>query len=232
MAALVLGTVIGSTATGGTAHASPLSRSVTMSADTSQQRYVPADVRFVQRMMGHHAQALEMTALVPARSSRTDLRMLAQRITISQRDEISLMRQWLEKRHAALPSLDRHAVPHDTSGHDTSGHGTGGHDMAGHAMAGHDMAGHEAMMPGMLSPAELTRLAEAKGVAFDRLFLEGMIRHHEGALAMVSELLATHGAGQEPELFRLVSDIDADQRAEIRRMRSMLGAPPSQAHHH
>jgi uncharacterized protein (DUF305 family) len=222
MAALVLGTVIGSTATGGTAHASPLSRSVTMSADTSQQRYVPADVRFVQRMMGHHAQALEMTALVPARSSRTDLRMLAQRITISQRDEISLMRQWLEKRHAALPSLDRHAAPHDTSGH-----GTDGHDMAGHAMAG-----HEAMMPGMLSPAELTRLAEAKGVAFDRLFLEGMIRHHEGALAMVSELLATHGAGQEPELFRLVSDIDADQRAEIRRMRSMLGAPPSQAHHH
>jgi uncharacterized protein (DUF305 family) len=152
--------------------------------------------------------------------------MLAQRITISQRDEISLMRQWLEKRHAALPSLDRHAAPPDTSGH-----GTAGRDMAGHDMAGHDMAGHEAMMPGMLSLAELTRLADAKGAAFDRLFLEGMIRHHEGALAMVSELLATHGAGQEPELFRLVSDIDADQRAEIRRMRSMLGAPPSQAHH-
>jgi uncharacterized protein (DUF305 family) len=82
-------------------------------------------------------------------------------------------------------------------------------------------------MPGMLTAAELARLAAATGAGFDRLFLEYMIRHHEGALAMVAELLATPGAGQEVEIFRLVSDVDADQRAEIRRMRAMQDAPPA-----
>ena len=81
-----------------------------------------------------------------------------------------------------------------------------------------------------VEPAELARLGEARGAAFDRLFLTYMIRHHEGALAMVAELLATPGAGQEPEAFRLASDVDADQRAEIARMRAMLGAAPNEAH--
>jgi uncharacterized protein (DUF305 family) len=117
-----------------------------------------------------------------------------------------LMRRWLEARHAAVPSA---GAPHEASSH--------------------DMKGHDAHMPGMLSAEELALLANARDTTFDRLFLESMIRHHEGALVMVSELLGTHGAGQEPEIFRLVSDIDADQRAEIRRMRAMLGTPPAEA---
>ena len=74
----------------------------------------------------------------------------------------------------------------------------------------------------MLTPEEMARLAAAKGPAFDKLFLEDMIRHHEGALVMVRELFATPGAGQESEIFTFASDIEADQRMEIARMVAML----------
>ncbi len=179
--------------------------------DAATPRYSAADVRFVQQMIGHHAQALTMTALVPARSGREDVRRVAERIEITQRDEIALMRRWLRDRGEAAP--------------DSGGAHHGHHPPAGTGQAA-DSGGH-AGMPGMLTAAELARLAAATGAEFDRLFLEYMIRHHEGALAMVAELLATPGAGQEVEIFRLVSDVDADQRAEIRRMRAMQDAPPA-----
>jgi uncharacterized protein (DUF305 family) len=175
------------------------------SVPPAASRGVPAtapagpDVRFMQRMIVHHGQALTMAALVPARTEREDLRLVAERIAVSQRNEIALMRRWLE-RHGAPPP-------------DTSAHGA-------HA------AGHDASMPGMLTADEVARLADAAGAEFDRLFLELMIRHHEGALAMVAELLATPGAAQDTEVFRLASDVDADQRAEIRRLRALLDRPP------
>lgn len=168
----------------------------------SARRYAEADVRFMQRMMGHHAQALAMTSLVPTRSSREDIHLLARRIEVSQQDEIALMRRWLESRHEEVPSLDTHHEHHQAGG-------------------------RQALMPGMLTGEELARLAKATGTEFDRLFLQFMIRHHEGALTMVAEFFASHGAGQEPEIFRFASDVDADQRAEIRRMRAMQDTPPA-----
>lgn len=163
-------------------------------ADLTKIRYTPADVAFMQGMIGHHAQALEMAALLPARTSREDMRLLARRIEVSQADEITMMQQWLEARRQKLP--DAHA---------------------------HHMRG-ATLMPGMLTAEEMDRLAGASGAHFDRLFLEGMIKHHEGALTMVHDLFSQDGAGQESEIFAFASDVDADQRMEIDRMRGMLGA--------
>jgi uncharacterized protein (DUF305 family) len=165
-------------------------------SDLSRVRFTPADVRFMQGMIGHHAQALEMAALLPERTSRDDMRLLAKRIELSQADEIAMMRHWLEARGQEVPD------PH-----------------AHHSGAG---ASGGAMMPGMLTSEEMSQLAAAKGDAFDRLFLELMIKHHEGALTMVKELYARPGAGQESEIYAFASDVDADQRMEIERMRGML----------
>jgi len=151
-------------------------------------RYTDADVRFMQGMIGHHAQALEMAALLPSRTDREDMKLLARRIEVSQSDEINMMQDWLKAR---------------------------GHDLPG------EHARHT-LMPGMLTPEEMGRLAAAKGPAFDRLFLELMIKHHDGALTMVKDLFASAGAGQESEIFAFVSDVDADQRMEIERMSAML----------
>jgi uncharacterized protein (DUF305 family) len=151
-----------------------------------------ADVRFVQEMIHHHAQALEMTELVADRAESAQLERLALRIEISQVDEIARMRRWLERRGEEAPG--------------------------GHA--------HGALMPGMLTAEQMASLAAARGAEFDRLFLELMIQHHEGALVMVRELHAGGAGPQEPELFQLVSHIDADQRAEIARMRGMLSTTP------
>jgi uncharacterized protein (DUF305 family) len=172
-------------------------------ADTVRRGYTAADVRFMQGMIAHHAQALAMTSLIPTRTTNPAIRLLAEKIDVSQRDEIAAMRRWLEDRHEAVPD-------------------TGEHAMGG--MPG--MEAHHALMPGMLTPEQMARLAAAKDAAFDRLFLTGMIQHHEGALAMVKQLFATPGSGQEPQLFGLATDIDADQRADIARMRAMLAALP------
>ena len=172
-------------------------------ADSAARGYTAADVRFVQLMIAHHAQALVMTDLVPARTGRADIRLIAERIEVSQKSEIALMRSWLERRGENAPVPDRHGAPHDDAGHGS--------------------------MPGMLTPEEMARLARATGAAFDSLFLEYMIRHHEGALTMVATLFATPGAAQESEIFRLASDVDADQRAEIARMRAMQKAAPANA---
>lgn len=154
-----------------------------------------ADVRFIHGMIPHHAQALEMAALVPARAGREELRLMAERIAVSQQDEIAQMERWLRARGHPLPDPHAHHAAHEA-------------------------------MPGMLSPEEMARLAAASGAAFDRLFLELMIRHHEGALAMVAELFASPGAAQDSELYALASDVDADQRAEIARMRTLLETIP------
>ena len=181
----------------------PPSAPVTAPADTGRKGYTQADVRFMQGMIGHHAQAVVMTRMVPTHTQNRDLHLLAQRIDLSQQDEMATMRRWLEARGEAVPAAGEHA-------------GHGGH----HAGSG---AGHAAM-PGMLTAEELARLDAARGPEFDALFLEYMIRHHEGALVMVEQLLATPGSGQEPELFGFASDVDADQRAEIARMQRMLAA--------
>lgn len=166
--------------------------------DAVRSGYTEADVRFMQGMITHHAQALAMAALVPGRTEREQLHRLARRIEISQESELALMERWLERRGEPVPDWTA-----DHTAADPAEHGR---------------------MPGMATPEEMARLADARGSSFDRLFLELMIRHHEGALVMVEELLATEGAGQEPELFQFAAHVDADQRAEIARMRALHDA--------
>jgi uncharacterized protein (DUF305 family) len=175
-------------------------------SSASGVQLVAADVAFMQGMIAHHTQALAMVALIPSRTTRQDMELLGQRIAISQRDEIALMKNWLIDHHQTVPSLD------------TVG------DLAGHStmMPGMQMSGM--LMPGMLTTQQMDALAQATGPAFERLFLEDMIQHHQGALVMVSNLFATPGAGQAPEIFRFASDVVADQRAEIKRMQAMLAA--------
>jgi len=153
------------------------------------------DIAFIQGMLTHHAQAVEMVALVPQRTTRRELLLIAERIDVSQRDEMAWMRDWLAD----------HRIP--------AAEGQGAHD---HAAMGH------ASMPGMLSPDEMAALARATGREFERRFLVGMITHHEGALKMVAALFGSPDAAQRPEIFGFASDVDADQRAEITRMRKVL----------
>jgi uncharacterized protein (DUF305 family) len=175
-------------------------------ADLSHIRHTPADVRFMQGMIAHHAQALEMTALRPSRSTREDMRVLALRLELSQADEMKMMRDWLTARGESAPAEHAHH---------------GGQAASANASAD-TSAPAAALMPGMLSAEEMGRLAAASGTEFDRLFLELMIKHHEGALVMVEQLFATPGAGQEPEMFAFASDVVDDQRIEIDRMARML----------
>jgi uncharacterized protein (DUF305 family) len=160
--------------------------------DLSEVAHTPADARFMQGMIGHHAQAIEMTDLLATRTESEDMRKLALRIEVSQRDEIRMMQEWLKARGEQVP--DEHA--HHAHG--------------------------ATLMPGMLTPEEMGRLAAARGTEFDRLFLEYMIKHHNGALIMVQELFASPGAGQDSEIFAFASDVEADQQMEIDRMAAML----------
>ncbi len=159
--------------------------------DLSKVGATAADIKFMQGMIGHHAQAVEMVALINERTSRPDMKLLGLRIQVSQDDEMNMMRKWLQDHGAAIPG------PHH---HHTA----------------------EGFMPGMLTTEEMTALAAAKGVEFDRLFLRGMIKHHGGAIQMVEELFKTPGAGQEGGIYAFASDVDADQRMEIDRMAMML----------
>ena len=167
-------------------------------SDLSQVEYTGADIKFMQGMIGHHAQALEMVQLLKTRSRSDDMKKLALRIELSQDDEIKMMQHWLQARGQQVP--DRNAM---------HAHGA-------------------SLMPGMLTPDEMKRLDDAKGAEFDRLFLEGMIKHHGGALTMVKDLLDTPGAAQESEVFAFVSDVEADQRMEIDRMGALLSAMKEQ----
>jgi uncharacterized protein (DUF305 family) len=165
-----------------------------------------ADVTFMQGMIHHHAQAVEMVALLRTRGASKALQSLGERMTISQSDEIDFMKKWLQDRGKPI-------MP--------------GHNMANmdHNMAGMDhskMTMSMPLMPGMLTPEQMDELAKAKGAAFDRLFLTGMIQHHTGALIMVDDLFDIPGAGQDPTIFDFATDIDNTQRAEIEVMRGML----------
>ncbi len=162
-----------------------------------------ADVDFMQGMIMHHAQAVEMTALISSHTENKDLRLLGARISSSQSDEIKFMKRWLAARGESV-SMPMPKMK--------------GMDMSNHDMSNHPMP----LMPGMLTPEQMEALRKAKGPEFDRLFLTGMIQHHNGALTMVKNLFDTAGAGQDAELFGFATDVDTGQRAEIRIMQSML----------
>jgi uncharacterized protein (DUF305 family) len=157
-----------------------------------------ADVEFMQGMIMHHSQAVEMTALIESHTENKDLRALGARISSSQSDEIAFMERWLATRGEPISM----AMP----------------DMPDMDKSGKPMA----LMPGMLSAEQMEALRKAKGAEFDRLFLTGMIQHHNGALIMVKDLFNTAGTGQDAQLFDFANDADNTQRAEIKIMQGML----------
>ena len=166
----------------------------------------PKDVEFMQGMIMHHAQAVEMTAMIESRTENKELRLLGARIRQSQADEMNFMKRWLELRGEKL-SMPMPEMKMD--------------------MPGMDMSSHQHhLMPGMLTPKQMEALKNAKGAEFDQLFLKGMIQHHTGALEMVKDLFDTAGAGQDAELFNFATDVDNGQRAEIKIMQTLLGEKP------
>jgi uncharacterized protein (DUF305 family) len=171
----------------------------------------PADVEFMQGMIMHHAQAVEMTALIESHTDDKDVTSLGARISRSQSDEIRFMKRWLASRGqpTAMPDMPDMNMAHGDMSHDNMSHGKMSH-------------GSMPLMPGMLTPEQMEALRNAKGQEFDRLFLTGMIQHHGGALTMVKDLFDTAGAGQDAELFDFATDVDSGQRAEIRIMQGML----------
>jgi uncharacterized protein (DUF305 family) len=164
----------------------------------------PADVEFMQGMIMHHAQAVDMTALIASHTENKDLRSLGARISSSQTDEINFMKRWLAARGEPISM----AMP-----------GMPDMDRSGRPMA---------LMPGMLTPQQMNALRKSQGAEFDHLFLTGMIQHHEGALTMVKDLFNTAGAGQDAEIFDFATDADNTQRAEIKIMQTMLEKTPSE----
>jgi len=165
----------------------------------------PKNVEFMQGMIMHHAQAVEMTALINSHTENKDLRLLGARISHSQSEEIKFMQRWLEARGQPttmpMPKMDMPAM---------------------------DMSKDQMLMPGMLTAKQMEALRNARGNDFDRLFLTGMIQHHGGALIMVKDLFDTAGAGQDAVLFNFATDVDSGQRAEIRIMQGMLDEKPKQ----
>lgn len=166
------------------------------------------DIEFMQGMIMHHNQAVEMTALIAERTTNKEVTLLGAKISQSQADEMEFMRRWLSLRNQSTEMEMASSNSHNAH----SGHG--GHKMSTHSM------------PGMLTPEQMSALKDAKGAAFDRLFLTGMIQHHEGALVMVKDLFDSPGTGQDAELFNFASDVDSGQRAEIKIMRTLLEEKP------
>jgi uncharacterized protein (DUF305 family) len=168
-------------------------------ADSMERPYTKADVQFMQHMISHHAQAIDMSQLAPTHGASESVKILAARIINAQKDEIALMQRWLSDRNQVVPEAK--AAPMKMM---------------------HGGVEHEMMMPGMLTDEQMKELAQARGQKFDELFLRYMIQHHEGAVGMVSDLLASHGAAQDNSVFRIATDINVDQTTEIARMRRML----------
>jgi len=176
-----------------------------------------ADVQFMQGMIMHHAQAVEMTAMIPSHTQNKELQSLGVRISRSQSDEIRLMKRWLAAR-GELVQMPMPKMP----GMDMSGVEDSGVDSSGVDNSHHASHASMALMPGMLTPQQMEALRKTKGAEFDHLFLVGMIQHHNGALTMVKDLFDTAGAGQDAELFNFATDADNTQRVEIRIMETML----------
>jgi uncharacterized protein (DUF305 family) len=166
--------------------------------DLVRQPYSEADVEFMAGMIPHHAQAVVMAGWAPSHGARPDVRVLCERILVGQRDEIEFMRTWLRDRGETVPAAN-----------------------ATHHRMKMNGVEHDMLMPGMLSPEEMEGLDKARGAEWDRLFLTGMIRHHEGAIKMVDDLFESYGALQDDDLYKFASDIYADQSTEIERMRKM-----------
>ena len=185
-----------------TALAASAARAQQAVADSGRPPYNAADVQFMSGMIDHHAQAILMAGWAPTHGASASVRALCERIVVGQRDEIALMQRWLRER--GLP------VPPGDAGH-------------GHEMAGMDHTGG-ALMPGMLTPAQLAQLDAARGTEFDRLFLTFMIQHHQGAITMVNQLFASNGATLDDFIFKYASDVNVDQTTEINRMGRMLAA--------
>jgi uncharacterized protein (DUF305 family) len=165
-----------------------------------------ADVSFMQGMIMHHAQAVEMTALISSHTRNKDLQALGARINASQTDEIKFMKRWLSARGEST-SMQAGEMAGMSHGDINDAHG------ANQSMP---------LMPGMLTPQQMGALGKARGAEFDKLFLTGMVQHHNGALAMVKDLFDTAGAGQDGEIFGFATDVDTGQRAEIKIMQEML----------
>jgi len=164
----------------------------------------PPDVAFMTGMIHHHAQALVMAKLADTHAANPSIKVLSERITVSQTDEIRMMQQWLRENGAEAPE------PSPTGQRMQMGGVT-----------------HDMLMPGMLTEEQMTQLERARGAEFDRLFLTFMIQHHEGALTMVDQLFASHGGGVDDFIYKIASDTFADQGSEIDRMQRMLDAMAS-----
>ena len=167
--------------------------------DLVRQPYSEADVDFMSGMIPHHAQAVLMGGWAPTHGARPELRVLCERMAITQRDEIEFMRNWLRDREQAVPAANATA----------------------HRMKMNGVE-HDMLMPGMLTAEQLAQLDKARGPEWDRLFLTFMIKHHEGALKMVDDLFASFGALQDDDVYKFASDLYADQTTEIERMHKML----------
>jgi uncharacterized protein (DUF305 family) len=165
-----------------------------------------ADIKFMSGMIPHHAQAVLIAGWAPSHGARLDVRTLCERIVVAQKDEIALMQTWLRDHHQPVPPADATRMKMTMNGVE-----------------------HDMLMPGMLNDEELAQLDRARGPDFDRLFLQAMIKHHQGALQMVDELFNSYGAAQDEVVFRFGSDVYADQSTEIARMEKMLAAPGVQS---
>lgn len=172
-------------------------------ADSARYPYTQADVDFMSGMIGHHAQAIVMAGWAPSHGADPAVQRLCERIINAQGDEIRTMQRWLADRQKPVPPAEAMAMNHDMPGMD--------HSMMQHAM-----------MPGMLTDAQMKELDAARGPLFDKLFLTYMIQHHKGATAMVAKLFGTTGAGQDETVFKFASDVNVDQTTEIARMQRML----------
>ena len=166
--------------------------------------WTQADVDFITGMISHHAQAVIMAQWAPTRASSPSVKILCARIINSQNDEIAIMQDWLKERGQPVPPAKPLPMKMKMNGVE-----------------------HMMMMPGMLSDQQMKELEQSTGVEFDRLFLTYMIQHHEGAITMVDELKTNPGAGQDDTVFKLSSDVYADQSAEIERMQNMLSQLPT-----
>lgn len=160
----------------------------------SDTRFSPADVKFMQDMIVHHQQAVDLAALVEGRSNNPDIVAIAGRIDASQADEIAFMREWLAER--GQPAAMQHH-------------------------AGMDHAANHLMM-GMATPAQVAELGTLESTAFDRLFLQLMVRHHGGAIDMVETLHDQPGTAYDPVMFEFTNDLVKEQQAEIDRMNAIL----------